>query len=182
MLAPALARVALVGVVPGWCFWTRRETSSQLRNPRPRAASTARAMVPARTEFSRSIGRSRAISSLPSEDAHAGRASGEGTGPRTRIAYCSRLEPARTRSTRLRRERRRRGQLWMGFRKSHCRGHRSGGSNRKHGLHRRGVRRSLEIYKCDTSGHARFLERDLDSSHRQSGHACRGCNRHSARK
>src|ERR1700685_1127112 len=79
MPAPTLVSFVLAGRARGECRRTGLETSPSIRTRRPRAASIARAVVPARTELSRSIGRSPAISCLLAEDANAVCAPSDGT-------------------------------------------------------------------------------------------------------
>src|SRR5271156_643211 len=105
--APTLAFVVLIGIVLGECLRTGFATSLRIRTRRSRTASVARAVVPARTKFSKSIRRSSAISGLSAEDANAGCARRKGTEVRGCSADCPGLEPTRTRSVGIRCERRR---------------------------------------------------------------------------
>src|SRR5580704_12856886 len=108
--APALACIVIDGIVPPECLRTGFETWLRIRTRWPRTAGVTRAVVPARTKFSQSIWRRSAISGLSAEDANAGCASRKETEVRRCSADGAGLEPTRTGSFGIRRERRRRVQ------------------------------------------------------------------------
>src|SRR5579863_4783768 len=131
--APALACIAIDGIVPPKYLRTGFEASLRIRTRRPRTTSIARAVVPPRTKLSQSIRRSSAISGLLAEDANADCARGEGAEVRGCSADCADLEPTRAGSFGVGCERRRRVQLRLGIRTSHCGGNRSRRPDREHG-------------------------------------------------